>query len=227
MLGQLMYDSEKKGRPKPETVGLYGLPVQRVVCSPDGFRAERRLKQAGRLLARAGCRRVLVPEGFCRWEVLRRYGLRPVDPVFFLRVHAVPLVMAGLKRQGKEPERCGVALRGEQMERELAAAAEELCPLVKDVCISVPGGEVLRDHLRWEYGVAVRPDYPEVDGAVRFHAKTGEKGGIVLNLFPEELDLRGISVRAEGVEPGKTEYLPLLAALWEAGRIQSHELEFT
>ncbi len=210
-----------------EVVELYRLPVRRISLRPDGFWAERQLKRAGRLLARNGSRRVLVPEGFTGWDVLERYGLCPVDPLPFLRNNAAKLVLTGLKRQGMRLERCGVALRGIQMERELVMAAEELCPLVKDVCLSVPGAEALRDGLRWEYGIAVRPDSDCVDAAVRFHSETMIGGRMVLKLFSEELDLCGISVTGKGIYPKGTQILPLLAALWENGRIGSSELEFT
>ena len=228
MLGQIVYRTGERGRPVPEASKLHGLSVMRVALSPDGFWAERRLKQTGRLFSRRGCRRVLVPKGFDRWDILGRYGLRRVEPTAFLRAHTAKLILAALAREGMRAERCAVALRSDQVQRELVLAAEELCPRVRDICISAPmGGDNLCQRLRWEYGIAVRPDWDQVEGAVRLHAETAAGGGVVLRLFSSELDLGGVSVTASEISGEETEYLPLLAALWESGRLTSQKLEFT
>ena len=228
MVGQLVYRAGERGRPAAEVIQLYGLPIMRISLSPEGFWAERRLKQAGRLFSRRGSRRVLVPDGFEQWNILQRYGIGPVEPLPFLKAHASNLIIAGMERRGMRKEKSSVALRGTEGEGEMALAAEKLCPVVKDVCISVyRGGNELRNRLRMEYGIAVRPDSDCIDAAVRFHSETPDGGGIVLNLFSENLELNGISVTANGVEAKETQELPLLAALWENGRIDSSDLEFT
>ena len=202
MLGQLIYCAGVRGRPAAELMQLYGLPVMRISLSPEGFWAERRLKQAGRWFSRSGIRRVLVPDGFERWNILQRYGIAPVEPLPFLKAHAAKLAIAALERQGIRKEKSSVALRGIEVEREMAAAAEELCPVIKDLCISVyRGGKELRNRLRMEYGIAVLPDSDCMDAVVRFHSETADGGRIVLNLFSERLDLCGISVTVNGIEP--------------------------
>lgn len=227
MLGQLMYCTGKRGRPAAEVIQMYGLPVMRICLSPDGFWAERKLKQAGRFFSRRGIRRILAPDGFKNWDILERYGIGPVDPLPFLKANAARIVVAVLEKRGMQKEKCSVALRGIEVEQEMLLTAEELCPVVRDVCISVyRGGKELRNRLRMEYGIAVRPDSDCIDAAVRFHPETADGGGIVLNLFLEKMDLNGISVTANGVETKDTQMLPLLAALWENGRIGSSDLEF-
>lgn len=206
-----------------------GLWVLRAEWDPEGWRAGRRLKRAGRLLRKAGVLRVLTPEGFQGWEALRRFGLREVDPAPFLRAHAAPLAVAALEKRGERPERCAVALRGARAEREMIRAAHALSQRFREVCVSAPGGgEELGRAMREEYGMAVRPDWPGVPAAVRFDASADMRGGAVLSLFAPRPELAGVEIGwKEGEPDGGTDLLPLLAALWEAGKVGEGALEFT
>lgn len=200
----------------------------RAKVDPEGYWAKRRIQKVSRLFCRSGVRRVLVPNGFEEWAALEKHGLRRVDPVGFLRAQAAPLAIAALRRQGREPGCCAVALRGIRVDRDVANAAEELCLQVRDVCISVVrGGQELSDYLRWEYGAAVCPDHPAVGAAVRFDPRTGKQGEAVLDLFAPKVSLSGGRVTLLGVNPTETEVLPLIAALWEVGKVQKRDLEFT
>lgn len=228
MLGQIVYSAGKRERGVPEETSLHGLSVLRVAVDPDGFWAGHRLHRAGKKLARAGVRRVLVPEEFQHWEKLEEWGLGPIDPCPFLRANAASLSMAALKGSGRIPERSSVALRALKADRTVVLAAEELCPKVREVCIAVPrGGEALSRHLRWEYGMAVRPDRKDVNGAVRFASETWEAGDCVLNLFREGLEENRVSVTVPGLKNHETGRIFLLAALWEGGKLKKGDLEFT
>ena len=228
MLGQIVYCGRDQGRLRLERAVAAGLPVLQVRVDPDRFWAKGRVKRAGRLLARAGAARVLVPEGFSYWPELERSGLRRVDPFPFLRGHAAQLAVSALRRRGETPEKCAVALRGGRVDRDLARAAQELCPQVRDICISAPRGrEELEKHLRWELGVAVCPDFEGVPAAVRFDANTWDRGGTVLDLFPPQPELGQVEIRLSGLKVGETEYFPMLTALWEAGKVEKSDLEFT
>ena len=102
---------------------------------PGGWGEAGRLKRAARRLARLGVCRVLVPEEFCRWELLCRWGLGPVDPVPFFRACAGGLALAALRREGIPPHQGTVALRGRRVDRDMVRAAEFL-----DVYKRQPGG---------------------------------------------------------------------------------------
>lgn len=228
MLGQIVYSTQGRGRLRLEEVSLCGLPVLQVKVDPEGRWGRHRLKKVGKLLARSGTRRVLVPEGFAQWELLERYALRRVDPMPFLRAHAADLAVAALRRQGDQPEQCAVALRAVRTDRDVVRAAQELCTQVRDVCISVPkGGGQLSDRLRWEFGVAVRPDFGCVPAAVRFDSRTWDRANTVVDLFPPGPDSEHTWVRLKGLDGVETEHFPLLAALWEGGKVQRSDLEFT
>ena len=226
MLGQIVYRTG--ARPRVERAQAGGLSVLRAELDPEGYWGKRRLRRAARLLARAGAVRVLVPRGFSGWEALEAHGLRRVDPLPFLRAHAAPMAVAALERAGRDPARCAVALRGERAGRDLERAARQLCPQVREVCVSAPrGGEALCGALRWEYGMAVRPDFAGVGAAVRFDSGTWDAGDAVLDLFPPSPGLGPLRVGLPGLDPGDGELLCLLAALWEAGKVDSGALEFT
>lgn len=226
MLGEITYSAEGDRELRPAVCSLHGLSVLRVRVEPQGRWARYRVRRAARLLSRSGVRRVLTPEDFPYWEVLAQCGLRSVDPVPFLCAHAAPIAVASLRKRGCAPERSAVALRGVRVGQELAEAARELSGQVRDVCISAAGGgEQLRAELRCTYGLAVCPDFAGVSAAVRFDPRTWDGGETVLDLFsPERL-----AAQLEIGVPGTKEKLSLcrLAALWECGRVDRGDLEFT
>ena len=114
-------------------------------------------------------------------------------------------------------------------ERDLVRAAEELCPRVRDLCLSVQtGGGELERYLHRQYGVALRPDWDGVQAAIRFDPRAEEAGQAVLSLFGPEADLAGLAVSVPGLERQKEgQWLPLLEILWETGRLERTDLEFT
>lgn len=216
MLGQIIYRTGRTGT--PERVQVMGLYVLRAEWNPDRYWARRRLKKIAGMLRESGIFRVLVPDEFTNWDILRQFGLRGVDPIPFLRVHAAQIALAALTHNGKQPECCAVALRGQRAEREIITAAYTLSRHVREVCISAPnGGEYLEQALRRECGMAIRPDWPGVPVAVRFDPDTDDSGDIIVSLFPSGLDLAGVTIRPE---TGETVPLSLLAAAWEAGKMK-------
>jgi len=228
MLGQIVYRAQRGGKLGVEETSLCGVKILRLGFDPDSIWAGWSVKRAGRFLVGAGVRRILTPEYFEQWESLQKLGLREVNPVGFLRVHATPLTLAALKKRGNRPERCAVALRGERVDRGVERTAMELCARVRDVCISFPkGGEALRKQLRWELGAAVRPDYADVESAVRYTNDTWEQGGTVLDLFAPRPEPGGVEVKLAGLSQSDTKDLHLAAVLWEVGRIGVEDLEFT
>lgn len=226
LLGAITYQPKGNGRPRRET--RYGLPLLAVSLCPGGWRERGRVRAASRRLARQGVRRVLAPPEFARWDLLREGGLGPVDPLPFLRHYAGDMVLTLLRREGIQAHRSAVALRGRRVDRDLARTAEFLCPRVRELAVSAPeGGEALSAWLRLEYGVPVCPDGPGMAAAVRFDNQAPQWEGRELSLFGETPQLAGVRPRAAGLEEGDQEDLPLLAALWETGRLEAWGLEFT
>ena len=151
-----------------------------------------------------------------------------MDPVPFLRACAGELALAALRREGILPQQGTVALRGRRVDRDMVRAAEFLCPRVRDVAVTAPvGGGEMAAWLRREFGAPIRPDSGEILVAVRFDGTGARKGRRVLSLFGPEPGLAGIRLRAATLTPEDREKLPLMAALWEAGRGERLGLEFT
>ena len=224
MFGRLVFGEE--GRGQAERRELYGLPVLQVQVRPGGWLEKRRLGGGAKRLARAGIRRVLVPQDFAQWPILERWDLRPVDPVPFFRFYAPRIILAALKRQGIAPNMATVALRGQRVDRDMARCAQQLCPLVRQVAVSAPqGGEELSRWLRREYGLPVQPDGAQVSLAVYFDGE--EAGERDLLLWGPDPCLAGVTPRAEGLEQGDREDAALLTALWETGKLGPDRVEFT
>lgn len=222
MLAQIEYGS-RRGL-LVEEGWIRGMAVLRICFDPEGFWAGHRLKQAGRVMSRWGIRRALAPEVFDGWGVLNGYGVCRVRTEGFLRAQTADISLAALKRAGKSPSQSAVALRGARADRYIVRAACQLCEQVRDVCVSIPkGGEELREYLRLEYGAAVRPDFMGVEAAVRFDSVAWDVGGVVLDLFDPRPELGMVKLHLEGeVCP-----LPVLAALWEAGKAGRGDIEIS
>lgn len=226
MLGQLKFDVRGRGRAERDT--LYGLPVLRARADPAGWLGEYRLKKAGRSLEKQGVLRTLVPAGFGRWELLEGYGLRPVDPVPLLRAQSASLALEALERQGVAPDRATVALRGLRADREMARAAAELCPKVRRLIISAPrGGLELANWLRWEFGVPILPQEERGQVALRFQPEGAGDDDRTLKLYGPTPDLAGLTLAAPGLSEEDQTDLPLLAALWEGGKLGKDALKIT
>lgn len=226
LLGAITYDSGGTGRPR--RTERYGLPLLEVSLRPCGWRERGRVRAAARRLGRQGIVRVLAPPEFLHWELLEARGLRQVDPLPFLRFYAGELALAALRREGVAPQRGTVALRGRRVDRDMVRAAEFLCPRVRELAVSArQGGEELSAWLRREYGMPVRPDGEGVTAAVRFDETAPGGGGRELSLYGGAPRLAGVCPRAAALEEGDREDLPLLAALWETGRLEAFGLEFT
>lgn len=216
MVGYLYWTGERRLRPWLTDGRLWGLPLA-VAALPPG-RAERRLRQGARALRRMGVRRVLTPPGFDGWEVLRREGLVPVDPLPLCRAMAPRLalkLLAGIPLRERT-----VALRGEWA-APVAPTACALCPRVGRLLLDFDrDGETLADTLRARYGVATMPlcqgARPQV--SMEFSPRSA-LACPTLKLWGEP-QLAGLFILPEeGELPGWVDPLPALELLWETGRI--------
>ena len=219
---------EGRGRLRLEQEQVRGLSLLRA-CVPlgrNGRRWERRLRRAALKLHESGVRRVLVPEGFEHWALLEEAGLCGVDPLPLCRAMATRLILTLLEWRGVDPARAVVLLRGTRVDRHLFETAHALCPRVRTLVVSVPqGGEALCRCLREEYGAAV----PEAAGGL--HPDAAADFAPVEPALPDGLRLYGPVPGLAGLElspPGAVlpdaDRLPLLALLWEEGRIPLGEI---
>ena len=226
MVGQLI--RAPKGRGRGELGRLYGMPVLRAEVDQSGFWGEYRLRRAGKSLRLGGALRVLAPRNFDRWSLLETFGLRRMDPELFVRAQSVPLTLEALERQGMAPDRSTVALRGLRADREMARAAAELCPRVRRLVVDAPrGGRELAQWLRREFGVPILPPGEVGQAALRFQEGCPAREEAVLDLFGLCPSLAGLTLSAPGLAEEDREDLPLLAALWEGGRLRPQDIKIT
>lgn len=226
LIGQLIL--EPGGRGRAVSGRLYGLPVLRAEADRSGFWGERRLRRAGRALRQGGALRVLVPRDFDRWPLLEAFGLRPVEPESFVRAQSVPLTLEALERRGLAPDRATVALRGSRVDHALARTAAQLCPLVRRLVVDAPrGGEELALWLHREFGVPVLPPAEQGAVALRFQGDCPRREDTALELYGPRPGLAGLSLSAPGLAEEDREDLPLLAALWEGGKLGPEDIKIT
>lgn len=226
MLGRLEFSTRGWERPRRDT--LYGLEVLTVRADPEGWLGAARLRRAGRGLRRYGAQRTLAPAAFEGWPLLEECGLRQIDPSPLVRAQCLPLTVAALDRQGVAPDRATVALRGVRADRDMALAAARLCRAVRYLVIAAPrGGEELARWLRQEFGIPVLPAEEPAQLSLRFHPQAPEGEREALELFGLRPSLGGLRFSAPGLAEGDREDLPLLAALWERGKLGADDLKIT
>ena len=226
MVGQLVLTAG--GRGKAVRGRLYGLPVLRAEADLAGFWGERRLRRAGRELRRGGVLRLLTPPDFPGWPQLERLGLRQVDPESFVRCQAVSLALEALERRGQSPQRATVALRGLRADRDMAWTAAELCPVVRSLIIDAPqGGPELAGWLRREFGMAILPREERGQVALTFQAGCPQTEETSLELFGSRPNLAGLGLTAPALAEEDRGHRPLLAALWEGGKLSQKDIKIT
>ena len=224
MIGRLTFAHRGRGRTAPGR--LYGMNILWTQVDPESFWAGRRLRKAGWELRRAGVSRLLVPGGFDRWNILSAMGLRPVETEALVRAKSAPLALESLERMGLAPDRATVALRGSCVDRAVKRAAVELCPRVRNLVVDIPrGGRELAEWLRWEFGIPILPSQAPGQVGLRFHPDSGGGDEVDLGLYGQTPKLAGLSLAAPELEEEDRENLPLLAALWEGGKLGAEDIK--
>ena len=89
------------------------------------------------------------------------------------------------------------------------------------------GAGGLAGRLRREYGVPVLPEGELGQAAVIFQAGCPLRERVSLELSGPSPRLAGLSIAAPRLEERDREDLPLLAALWEGGRLSAGDIKIT
>lgn len=191
---------------------ILGLPVAVLSLPEKAERKPRKLLKGARTLAERRVTRVLAPSDFPGWPALQRLGLRQVDTEA-LRCALTPAwVRAGLEQKGVPARRAVLTLRGERESFSMLRVARALSPMVRGVVVDTVCAGELPQVLRREFGMPVYPP-----GSVQ--------SDLVLTFEPGPV-LEGSKFFLPGVDvPEDCAPLPLLCALWEAGRIRAEEIQ--
>ena len=225
MVGWLVVEGEE-WRVALEHTAVGGLPLLRArVPDPPGLRRrglERRIDRAARLLAAAGCRRVLTGPAFDRWDLLERRGLGPVWGEGLAQALAARVALEQLRRRGVAPRHSAVGLYAHRVNRACFEAASTLCPQVGQLVVEAPdGGEDLARYLREEFGAAVLEGRAgrQLDVNLSFAPVEGVPPE-ALALWGSRPDLGGLTPRPRDLAlPDQADPLALTALLWEEGRV--------
>lgn len=233
MYGHFMIQEERVGwRPVLTQEEVFQLPLLRVEVPVRPYFGEgifrRRVYRAAERLWEEGINRVLVPREFphCLWKPLQHAGLQPVEVEPFCQAAAVKLILKELLRRGKTPARSTVCLSGSSAGGALQRTAEELAPSVGRLVIDAGAqGAALTDWLGREFGLpriepgAVRPDLTAAFAPEREGTRAD------LRLYGPMPDLGALRLTAaERSLPKDIAPLPLLAVLWESGRLSQREI---
>lgn len=231
MLGHICLAEAGGHRPLAAQEVVLNLPLLRVSVPQRGGMGERalcgRVRKGARLLAESGVRRVLTAPDFPCWDLLAEWGLRPVDPVPLCQAMAQPLALALLAGKSILPEHAIVSLQGQRVTHSFFGAALDLAPRVRALMIAAPvGGQELARHLRSACGLPVVEEGPSLvpDIVLRF-SPLPTPAENALHLYGAGPDLAGLELRPPWQNlPAEFAALPLLAALWEEGRLAAGEL---
>ena len=209
MLGRIRWSGERKIGLESER--LLDLPLL-TLSLPERMRGqERRVKKGVRLLIGQRVTRVLTPPDFPLWPRLREQGLRPVDTQALRCALAPAWVRAALAAGGIQPQNAVLLLTGARESPDMERVARQLCPVVRNLVIDVPGGGAIAARLRREYGLPILP-------------ARSARANLTL-CFDSGPVLTGARYTLAGaVLPPDCEALPLLSALWECGRIKTEQI---
>lgn len=220
MLGRLKDDPEGRGR--VEYGKVLGMNI--LECSVDlsGRWGKRRAGRALHRLRRRGARQVLLPTDFPWPELMHRWGLELPDPRPLLGAMAAPFALAALDRVGIDRTEACVALLGRTDGGELLRAAAQLCPLVRRLAMEEGRGT---EQLRRQWGIPILPADSPADVSISF--TTGKVGcaPLELHLWAGEKGLAGLELCCPELEEGEQRDLPLLAALYQGGRLERNGLK--
>ena len=209
MLGRIRWGNGRKVELKTEQI--LGISLLCIELPQNSRRpAEKVIQKGAELLCRNHITRVLTPSEF-PWDILAHAGLRPVE-TRALRCALTPIwVKTQLKQRGICPEEAVLRLKGAKREFELEQVARSLCPMVRNLIVDMPNGNMAAKRLRQEMGVPVL---------------SGETFAAHLTLlFDGGPVLAGAKAALRHKElPLDCESFPLLEVLWENGRIKTEEI---
>ena len=226
MLGWLCW-TEKRERAGETT--LAGLPVFRAgVLRREGtpeWLLRRRIRAAGRKLARAGVRRVILPEGFPYGEILAGEGVFPVETLPLWRSLAAELAWRALRERGAGGE--GAAVCADTLTGEVRRTVEALLRRCRTVSLDAPDPEgAYARGLRRSLGAALRTGDAGAEVRLLFARREPERAGDI-PLYPgaegPKAALR-LPEKWEARLPEGTQREQIAAALLAAGRLRREEI---
>ena len=226
MLGWLCWSERRERAGRAEMAGLPVLrvPVRRKNGTPEWL-LRRRVRAAGRTLARAGVRRVILPEEFPYGELLAGEGVFPVETLPLWRALAAELAWRALRERGAGGE--GAAVCADALTGEVRRTVEALLRRCRTVSLDAPDPEgVYARALRRSLGAALRTGDAGAEVRLLFARREPERAGDI-PLYPGAEGPKAALQLPEAWEarmPKGAQREGVIAALLAAGRLQREEI---
>ena len=226
MLGWLCWSEGRERAGRAEIAGLPVLrvPVRRREGTPEWL-LRRRVRSAGRTLARAGVRRAILPEEFPYGGLLAGEGVFPVETLPLWRALAAELAWRELQRRGVPAG--SVAVRADALTGEVRRTVETLLRRCRTVSLDAPDPEgAYARALRRSLGAALRTGDAGAEVRLLFARREPERAGDI-PLYPGAEGPKAALRLPEKWEvrlPEGTQREQIAAALLAAGRLQREEI---
>ncbi len=226
MLGWLCWSEGRERAGRAEIAGLPVLrvPVRRREGTPEWL-LRRRVRAAGRTLARAGVRRAILPEEFPYGELLAGEGVFPVETLPLWRALAAELAWKALRERGAGGE--GVVICADALTGEVRRTVEALLRRCRTVSLDAPDPEgAYARVLRRRLGAALRTGDAGAEVRLLFVRRRPERAGDI-PLYPGAEGPKAALRLPEAWEarmPKGAQREGVIAALLAAGRLQREEI---
>lgn len=226
MLGWLCWSGgrERAGRAEMAGLPVLRVPVRRKEGTPEWL-LRRRVRAAGRTLARAGVRRVILPEDFPYGGLLAGEGVFPVETLPLWRALAAELAWRALQRRGVPAG--SVAVRADALTGEVRRTVETLLRRCRTVSLDAPDPEgAYARVLRRRLGAALRTGDAGAEVRLLFVRRGPERAGDI-PLYPGAEGPKAALRLPEAWEarmPEGAQREGVIAALLAAGRLRREEI---
>lgn len=226
MLGWLCWSERRELAGRAELAGLPVLrvPVRRKNGTPEWL-VRRRVRAAGRALARAGVRRAILPEEFPYGGLLAGEGVFPVETLPLWRALAAELAWRALRERGAGGE--GAAVCADALTGEVRRTVEALLRRCRTVSLDAPDPEgAYARALRRSLGAALRTGDAGAEVRLLFARREPERAGDI-PLYPGAEGPKAALQLPEAWEarmPKGAQREGVIAALLAAGRLQREEI---